>query len=114
VRVLQLSAPGNYAAGGWKFRPVSKVTGSAITVTTTDGKNIDVALTSLTTVTKDGKTITAKEIKQGDRLVIHAKKGRDKLEATSVQLGGAKSVDQMNTHDVKGMDMGIDKSQQPQ
>lgn len=90
---------------------VSKVTDSAITVTTTDGKSIDVVLTSETTFTKDGKTITAREIKQGDRVVIHAKKNGDKLEAASVRIGGAKSMDQMNMPDMKGMDMGADKSQ---
>ena len=92
---------------------VSKVTDSAITVTTTDGKSIDVALTSETTFTKDGKTITAKKVKQGDRVVIHAKKNGDKLEAASVRIGGAKSLNQTNMHDMKGMDMGADKSQPP-
>jgi hypothetical protein len=92
---------------------VSKVTDSAITVTTTNGKSIEVAVTSQTTFSRDGKTITAKEIKQGDRVIIHAKKNGDKLEAASVRIGGAKSMDQTNMHDMKGMDMGADKSQQP-
>jgi hypothetical protein len=69
---------------------VSKVTNSTISVTTTDGKGVDVALTPQTIFTKDGKTITTKEIKQGDRVVIHAKKNGDKLEAVSVRIGGAK------------------------
>lgn len=69
---------------------VSKVTDSVITVTTTDGKSIDVALTSETSFTKGGKTITAKEIRQGDLIVIHAKKNGDKLEAVSVRIVGAK------------------------
>lgn len=91
---------------------VSKVTESTITVMTTDGKSIEVALTPHTTFTKDGKTVKAKEVKQGDRIVIHAKKNGDKLEAASVQIGVAKSMQPM--HDMKGMDMGADKAQQPQ
>jgi Domain of unknown function (DUF5666) len=92
---------------------VSNVTDSTITVTTTDGKSVDVALTPQTKFAKDGKTIMAKEIKEGDRVVIHAKKNGEKLEAASVRVGGAKSMDQPNMHNMKGMDMGADKSQQP-
>jgi hypothetical protein len=77
---------------------VSKVTESSITVTTTDGKSVEITLTPRTTFTKQDKTITAKGIKEGDRVVIHAKKNGEKLEATSVQLGIAKSVDQKSTH----------------
>jgi hypothetical protein len=66
---------------------VSKVSDSSITITTTNGTSVDVALTSQTAFTKNGKTITAQQIKQGDRVVIHAKKNGDKLEAASVQLG---------------------------
>ena len=69
---------------------VSKVTDATITVTTTDGKSVDVALTSQTVFTKDGKTITVKGIKQGERVVIHAMKNGSKLEAASVRIGGAK------------------------
>ena len=50
----------------------------------------------LPTFSKDGNTITAKEIKQGDRGVIHAKKNGDKLEATSVRVGSAKATEKMN------------------
>jgi starvation-inducible outer membrane lipoprotein len=77
---------------------VSNVTDSAITVTTTNGKSVDVTLTSQSTFIKDGKTITAKDIKLGDRVVIHAKKNGDKLEAASVQIGSAKAVNQMHMH----------------
>ncbi len=80
---------------------VSTVTESSITVTATDGKSVAVTLTPQTTFTKEGKAITAKEIKAGDRVVIHAKKNGEKLEATSVQLGIAKSMDQTNLHSTK-------------
>jgi hypothetical protein len=72
---------------------VSKVTESSITVTTTDGKSVEVTLTPQTTFAKEGKAITAKEIKEGDRVVIHAKKNGEKLEATTVQIG-SKSAEQ--------------------
>jgi hypothetical protein len=75
---------------------VSKVTESSIAVTTTDGKSVEVAMTPQTTFTKQDKTITAKEIKEGDRVVIHAKKTPKKLEATTVQIG-SKPMGQMNT-----------------
>jgi PIN domain nuclease of toxin-antitoxin system len=86
-------------AGGFAFAhggeqhvmgTVSKVTQSTITVTTTDGKSVEVALTPQTIVTKQDKTIGVKEIKEGDRAVIHAKKNGENLEATRVQIGSAK------------------------
>ena len=77
---------------------ISNVTDSTVTVTTTKGKSVVVALTSQTTFSKEGSKITAKEIKQGDRVVIHAKKNGDKLEAASVQIGSAKAVNQMHMH----------------
>jgi hypothetical protein len=80
---------------------VSKVTESSITVTTTDGKSVEVTLTPQTTFTKQDKMITAKEINEGDRVVIHARKHGEKLEATSVQLGVAKSINQINLHGTK-------------
>ncbi len=78
-----------------------KVTESTITVTTTDGNSVEVALTPRTTFTKQDKTVSAKEINLGDRVVIHAKKNGEKLEATSVQLGTAKSMSQTNLHGTK-------------
>ena len=78
---------------------ISNVTDSTVTVTTTKGKSVVVALTSQTTFSKEGSKITVKEIKQGDRVVIHAKKNGDKLEAASVQIGSAKSAEKMNMHE---------------
>jgi uncharacterized protein related to proFAR isomerase len=72
---------------------VSKMTESIIAVTTTDGKSVEVVLTPQTTFTKQDKTISAEEIKEGDRVVIHAKKNGEKLEATSVRIGSANSAD---------------------
>ena len=75
---------------------VSKVTESSITVTPTDGKSVEVEMTLQTTFTKQDKTITAKEIKEGDRVVIHAQRTGEKLEATTVQTE-SKLMGQMNT-----------------
>jgi hypothetical protein len=89
VAIVTLAAGPAFAHGNEQhvIGTVSKVTESTITVTTTDGKSVEVALTPQTTFTKQDKTVSVKEIKAGARVVIHAKKNGEKLEATSVQLG---------------------------
>lgn len=84
---------------------VVKVNDSSITIKDMHGKNVDVLTTSTTKFMKDGKTVTAKEIKEGDRVVVHAKQSGNKLEATMVKIGSAMD---MNMKDMKGMDMHSD------
>ncbi len=81
---------------------VTQVTNSAITIQTTDGKNMEVAVMPTTKFMKSGKTISAADIKKNDRVVIHAKSKGAKLEATMVMVGSMKVSG--NNGDMKGMD----------
>ncbi|GAC1659895.1 MAG: hypothetical protein NVS9B15_23480 [Acidobacteriaceae bacterium] len=85
---------------------VTKATDAAITIKTTAGKTVEVAVTPSTKFMKGAKSITAADIKENDRVVIHAKSNGDKLEAAMVMVGSMK----MNRHagDMKGMDMHSD------
>lgn len=82
---------------------VTQVTNAAITIQTTDGKNVEVGLMPTTKFMKSGKTIIAADIKENDRVVIHAKSNGAKLEATMVMVGSMKV--RSNNGDMKGMDM---------
>lgn len=66
---------------------VTRITDSTITVKTTDARSVDVSLTTDTKFTREGQPASAKDIKQGDRVVIHAKKNGEKLVATTVIIG---------------------------
>ena len=102
ITLVLLSATLLFAHNGEKhiMGTVTKVSDSSITVKDTHGKVVDVAITSNTKFMKDSKAVTAKDIKQGDRVVVHAKQNGNKLEATMVKLGDA-----MKMNDMKGMDM---------
>lgn len=71
---------------------VTKISNNSVTVTTTAGKAIDVALDTDTTFSKAGKTILKTDIKVGDRIVIHAEKEDGKLSAHTVEIGAAKAA----------------------
>ncbi|HWZ49986.1 MAG TPA: DUF5666 domain-containing protein [Granulicella sp.] len=66
---------------------VADITGTSITVTTTDGKTQTVTATADTKYSKMDTAITLKDIKVGDHVVIHATKKDDKLIAATVQVG---------------------------
>jgi hypothetical protein len=66
---------------------VSAITGTSVTVTTTDGKSQTVAITSDTKYSKMNASITVKEIKVGDHVVIHATKKDNQLSAVTVKVG---------------------------
>jgi hypothetical protein len=66
---------------------VTAVGDNIITVKTTAGKLTEVAITEKTAFSRAGQMVGVKEIKVGDRVVIHARKTGDRLEATTVQLG---------------------------
>lgn len=78
---------------------VTKVTDSSITVKDTNGKSVDVAIAPTTKFLKNGKTMALKDIKVGDRIVIHAKQEGNALKATMVKVGA------MNMNGMKEMDM---------
>ena len=72
---------------------VTRVTNKAITVTVTPQedkvhkKSVTVNLVPATKFEKMGAAATIKDIKVGDRVVIHAEKKGDQLEAQIVKVG---------------------------
>jgi hypothetical protein len=65
---------------------VTALTEKSVTVETTDKKSVEVSLTSTTTYEKDNQPAAWKDLKIGDRVVIHAVKVKDALEAHSVKF----------------------------
>jgi hypothetical protein len=66
---------------------VSAITGTSITVTTTAGKSQTVAITSDTKYSRMDASITVKDVKVGDHVVIHATKKDNQLTAVTVKVG---------------------------
>jgi hypothetical protein len=69
---------------------VTSITTSSITVKATDGTTQTVSFTSDTKYIKGMQAISAKDLKAGDRVVIHATKKGDQLIAVEVRVGTAK------------------------
>jgi preprotein translocase subunit YajC len=67
---------------------VTAMTENSITVETTDKKTMEVQLTDSTTFLNGSKPGSRKELKVGDRVVIHAAKVKDVLQAHEVRFGG--------------------------
>jgi len=80
-----------FAHGGFEhvMGTVSKVSAQSVTVTTAAKKNVDVGLTAKTTYTRGDKTVTAADMKVGDRVVIDATEVNEALTAASIKLGAA-------------------------
>ncbi len=80
-----------YAHGGMihVMGTVASVTDTSITVTTMDGKTETVNFTSDTKYARMDKSITVKDIKVGDHVVIHATKKDNQLIAVTVKVGMA-------------------------
>ena len=65
---------------------VTAVTQNSVTVETTDKKTVEVQLTDATTFMNGSKPADRKELKVGDRVVIHAVKVKDSLQAHEVRF----------------------------
>ena len=65
---------------------VTAMTDNSVTVETTDKKTVEVHLTDTTTYLNGSKPGTRKEMKVGDRVVIHAVKVKDALQAHEVHF----------------------------
>lgn len=89
---LVLMVGSAYAHNGMEhvMGTVASLADGSITVTTTDGKTQAVAVTGDTKYSNTSGTITLKDIKVGDRVVIHATKKDGKLVAATVQVSTAK------------------------
>jgi hypothetical protein len=66
---------------------VAAISAQSITVRTTAGQLTEVSINQKTAFSRAGKKIDLKQIKIGDRVVIHAMKQEHGLEATTVQVG---------------------------
>ena len=79
-----------YAHGGMDhvMGTIASITPGSITVTTTDGGSQTVLLTPETKYERNQTAITAKEIKVGERVVIHATRKNNALTAATVEVGG--------------------------
>ena len=68
---------------------VAKISENSVTVNTTQGKTVEVALEAKTAFTKASQPLAKSDLKVGDRVVIHAAGEHDKLIAHTVQVGAA-------------------------
>jgi len=80
-----------FAHGGMEHvqGTVKAISDTSVTVTTTAGKSVDVALDAKTTYTRATKPVLKTDMKVGDRIVIHAAEVNEKLIAKTVELGTA-------------------------
>src|SRR5215469_9961464 len=67
----------------------ARITDKSLTVETTDKKTIEVQLTDSTTYMNGSNPGSRKELKVGDRVVIHAVKVKDSLQAHEVHFSAA-------------------------
>ena len=65
---------------------VTAMTDNSVTVEATDKKTVEVQLTDTTTYMNGDKPSSKKELKVGDRVVIHAVKVKDMLQAHEVRF----------------------------
>ena len=68
---------------------VMAVSDKSVTVETTDKKSVEVVLVGTTTYEKDKKAAARSDLKVGDRVVIHAVKLNDALQAHTVEFSEA-------------------------
>ena len=91
-------------AHGNQTHVMGRVTGisdNSITVETTSKKTVTVNLSASTKFQKGGSPAALKELKVGDKVVIHATGPEDKLVATEVRFG---TMTKNNMSGMKGMD----------
>lgn len=82
---------------------VTSVSDNSITVETTAKQSVTVEVNDKTKFEKSGAAATQKDLKVGDKVVIHADVSGDKLVANEVHFGAMKGKQSMEG--MKGMDM---------
>jgi hypothetical protein len=104
ILVLATFVSAAYAHNGMQhvMGTVTAITATSITVKATDGTSQTVTLNTTTKYLKGVQPASAKDIKVGDHIVIHASKKGDHLEAAEVKVGAMKAM----TGDMNGMKMG--------
>jgi hypothetical protein len=90
---------------------VASIHDSSLTVKATDGSTQTVLLSSETKYVRGTQAITAKDIKVGDHVVIHATKKGDQFTAVEVKVGEMKMKEMSG--DMGGMKMGSDHDSTP-
>jgi Domain of unknown function (DUF5666) len=65
---------------------VTGITDTSVTVETTDKKSVEVQILDTTTFLNGSKPADRKDVKVGDRVVIHAVKVKDSLQAHEVRF----------------------------
>jgi hypothetical protein len=85
---------------------VTGISDTSITVQTKDKKSVAVDVSEKTKFEKSGSPATLKELKVGDKVVIHADVSGDKLVADEVHFGAMKGKPSMDG--MKGME-GMDQ-----
>jgi hypothetical protein len=80
---------------------VTSISENSIAVETTSRKTVTVNLSASTKFQKSGSPAALKDLKVGDRVVIHATGPEDKLVATEVRFG---TMTKNNMSGMKGMD----------
>ena len=97
---LGLLAMPNFAHNGEEHvtGTVTKISETSVTVATTAGKSVEVALDAKTDFKRAAQPIQKSDIKVGDRVVIHAGEVHEKLIAHTVQVGVAAAAKQTAQH----------------
>jgi ribosomal protein S1 len=80
---------------------VTSISDNSITVETTSKKTVTVTLSAATKFQKSGSPAALKDLKVGDKVVIHANASEDKLVAAEVRFG---TMNKGNMSGMKGMD----------
>lgn len=86
---------------------VSDVTDNSITVETKEHQKVTVSVDAETKFIRGTSPSTLKDVKVGDRVVIHAVKEQNRLRAHTVQIGGAKPPAGHSGHHESGMHMSM-------
>ncbi len=94
LRILILALAGSLVGaatyaheGGVHSRgTVKEIAADRIVLMTADGKSVTVAMDAETRIVRGRRTITAEEVRPGERAVVHAANRDGKLEATEVMV----------------------------
>jgi hypothetical protein len=83
---------------------VTEISGNSIRVETTAKNSVTVEVRDNTKFEKSGSPATLKDLKVGDRVVIHASPSGDKLIASEVRFGAKAKQPMEGTKGMEGMD----------
>ncbi len=79
-----------HEGGAHERGTVKEITADRIVLATTAGTEVTVALSSETQIVRGKRVITTKDVRPGERAVVHASKHGERLEATEVMVADPK------------------------